>query len=664
MNIDDIRKQYPQYKDLSDQELAEGLHAKFYMDIPVGDFMKTVGVTPLGQPGNPTDAQKQVEGSSLKGAAEGAYNVAEKAVGDIAAGAYAFGVGSANKSGPAASQAFDDAQEVSSKLRFGPSAEQKTEGARQAVEGSVSSVVGAPVKAVNKGIDVVSKAGNLSPKADAKLRLAGDIGTNLAETAVLSKAGGKSSAPVVYAEATARDYVSRNTVLDWDSLSGDFKAKITDIAKDAKSLDKLNPKAVERQGLLHSLDKPVTTATKGQLTRDPLQSRSEQLIKATSAGDELRQMDIDSNKTLLDNLDILKKGTGSKAEGALQTGRSVQTNLRSQYAKDAKNVSNLYKEAEAAGETRAPVDVSPLREWSSNPIHNRNAPYVQQFITDMGAKERPHGEFQISVNDLEDLRKEAVANTKSSDGTTRYWAGQVIDKLDSMTKGIAGKKYQAAREARRNLGNEFERTDAVANLVQNKRMSNSRATALEATWNKTVKTGSLEDLQNVKTSLGKSKEGTQAWNDLRGQTIEYIKSKATGGASGLKNEAGDLNATWSGIKRAVDDIGQDKLKEMFGESTTKKINDVVEAAQILKTEAPTGVKGSPSIDKLMTLLDKIPIVGWTANVLKKASEIGKAGRVTRSAKESPVSPKNPSNLLKNISKAVPAIPALLQDQPP
>ena len=29
MNIQDIRKQYPQYNDLSDQELAVGLHSKF-----------------------------------------------------------------------------------------------------------------------------------------------------------------------------------------------------------------------------------------------------------------------------------------------------------------------------------------------------------------------------------------------------------------------------------------------------------------------------------------------------------------------------------------------------------------------------------------------------------------------------------------------------------
>lgn len=42
--IADIREQYPQYDDLSDQELAEGLHKKHYSDMPFEDFAERVGL--------------------------------------------------------------------------------------------------------------------------------------------------------------------------------------------------------------------------------------------------------------------------------------------------------------------------------------------------------------------------------------------------------------------------------------------------------------------------------------------------------------------------------------------------------------------------------------------------------------------------------------------
>lgn len=45
MNIAEIRKKYPQYNDLSDQQLADGLHAKYYSDIPKDQFYEKIGVS-------------------------------------------------------------------------------------------------------------------------------------------------------------------------------------------------------------------------------------------------------------------------------------------------------------------------------------------------------------------------------------------------------------------------------------------------------------------------------------------------------------------------------------------------------------------------------------------------------------------------------------------
>lgn len=43
-SIEDIRLKYPQYDDLSDQQLADGLHAKFYSDLPKEQFYSQIGL--------------------------------------------------------------------------------------------------------------------------------------------------------------------------------------------------------------------------------------------------------------------------------------------------------------------------------------------------------------------------------------------------------------------------------------------------------------------------------------------------------------------------------------------------------------------------------------------------------------------------------------------
>ena len=43
MNISEIRQQYPMYSDLSDQELLDGFHSKYYSDIPKDKFYSSVG---------------------------------------------------------------------------------------------------------------------------------------------------------------------------------------------------------------------------------------------------------------------------------------------------------------------------------------------------------------------------------------------------------------------------------------------------------------------------------------------------------------------------------------------------------------------------------------------------------------------------------------------
>lgn len=446
-------------------------------------------------------------------------------------------------------------------------------------------------------------------------------------------------------EARAQNYVERRTNLDWGTLPATLRAKLVEVAKSSGRLESLDATAVERQGTLSSLEVPINDATRGQLTRNPLQQRNEQLVKATDAGQELRDLDIAHNKKLLENLDVLRGKTGAKAVGDNQTGRSVQGALRASLNRANVNVTRLYKEAEAAGETQGPVNIDKLVEHLKNHEDPAQVSYALTRLKQLGAiKEETNGGITVSsnralkLNELEGIRRAAVAAGKDG-GTKGHYASELKSVIDDVTDGAGGEKYAAARAARKAVGDEFERQQAVAKLVENRHMSNDRAVALEDTWQKTVLGGSLEDLQKVRASLETSPGGKVAMADLRAATIDYIKNRATGGTHGLRNQAGDLNTTWDGLRRAVDEVGPDKMRELFGVQGAKSIDNIVESAQLLKTEAPTGVKGSPTIDKFLTLLDKVGLGGPASTVVgvgRKIKEIGQTTRDIRHAKTSPL----------------------------
>lgn len=67
--IAEVRKNYPQYNDISDRELADRLHARFYADLPKEDFYKRVGVA-TAEPDDPnpfTGLGQNIGGSLVSG---------------------------------------------------------------------------------------------------------------------------------------------------------------------------------------------------------------------------------------------------------------------------------------------------------------------------------------------------------------------------------------------------------------------------------------------------------------------------------------------------------------------------------------------------------------------------------------------------------------------
>ena len=76
MSIQDVRQKFPQYNDLSDEKLAQGIHKKYYPDMPFEDFSKKIGYSektqkdePIGFATNRADPRKRYGDPKLFGEA-------------------------------------------------------------------------------------------------------------------------------------------------------------------------------------------------------------------------------------------------------------------------------------------------------------------------------------------------------------------------------------------------------------------------------------------------------------------------------------------------------------------------------------------------------------------------------------------------------------------
>ena len=61
--IAEVRQQYPQYDDLSDAQLADALHSKFYRDMPKADFLAKIG---MGESDTGKDLRSELSAASTK----------------------------------------------------------------------------------------------------------------------------------------------------------------------------------------------------------------------------------------------------------------------------------------------------------------------------------------------------------------------------------------------------------------------------------------------------------------------------------------------------------------------------------------------------------------------------------------------------------------------
>ena len=583
----EFRAQNPEYNDMPDLALADALHSKYYADIPRGKFFEQLGVTSAQIPGAersttlpPTPVSMQ---DRVMGLVETPAIIAGQ-VGQMVATPLAkmFGEAYGGYGTPQGKEMGQKAAQVTSQQFYQPRTE--------------------------TGPDIVNALGKVLSALPPTL---GSTGATL--SAVTPAAVGQVRGMVAPIASSTQQRMAALLQPKNPQMTG-MGAASTDQAL-------IRQERALQQGI--PLTKGEQLQDFGLLKRESdLPKENPDLAKALTEFKQRQKQDI------LKRFEQLSDQTGAEyADPAAyrKIGSLVDTQVVKQF--DAKNtkVDEAYQAARDAGETKQVVDTTRLDQYFT--FVEPEAISVPQINSIKAAFEelKKVKNNQVTIDDLENLYKRA-GQLGEPGKPSGFFMKDIKKVINEVTEGAGGDLYRAARTQRKELANEFENTYRVAKLLGTKGGYTDRAVALDDVFSHVVLDGSLEEMRTVTKLLKKGgPEGQQAYAELQGQTIQYLKDQLT------KNASGELS--FAKLKSAIDTLDrEDKLTYMFGKKGRENLIDLRDTVQDALVKPQGAVNYSNTGSVVMRGLDQLAAIRFP--LAKTAADIAKTREISKQVQES------------------------------
>ena len=405
------------------------------------------------------------------------------------------------------------------------------------------------------------------------------------------------------------------------------------------------PEAVTRTQMAQQLRVPVELS-KGQAERDLGQQKFE--IETPKQFPELGKPLVEAqakrNDAILQNFDAFVDATGKETYGLRETGRVVDKALVNAANKAKQQINTAYTAAREAGETQQPLDYAPLKAYidQQTPTVKRKLAPILSAVDEEIARNDLSKTGQISINQLEDIYQFINKNYEPGTPAGTY-AKEMKDLINQITEGQGGKLYKEARALRTKYGREFENVGYVDKLLRTKPGTTDRAVGYEDVFDHAILNGTRDDVAAIGRTLKKAgPEGQQAWKELQGQTIQYIKDQVTKNVD--KDAFDNPVVSPAKFKAVVTTLDQDsKLDYLFGKKGAQEIRDLLDYTMIVNnplkgaTNYSNTASSSPNVifsalDKVnQTPLGRIPGIG---SVSKFIVEKGKESALKQKIEES------------------------------
>jgi hypothetical protein len=398
------------------------------------------------------------------------------------------------------------------------------------------------------------------------------------------------------------------------------------------------PEAVARVQMANQLRVPGTYS-KGQATKDLGQQKFE--IETPKNFPELGKPLIEAqakrNDTILQNFDAYVDATGKETYGLRETGRVVDKALVGAANKAKADINKAYTAAREAGETQQPVSYAPLKAYidEQTPTVKRKLAPIISAVEEEITKNDPKKAGQISINSLEDIYQ--FINKNYEPGTVGEGHAKTMKNLiNQMTEGQGGELYQEARKLRTKYGREFENVGYVDKLLRTKPGTTDRSVAFEDVFDHSILNGSLDDVRAIGMTLKKAgPEGQQAFKELQGQTIQYMKDKVSQSVD--VDSFGNPVVSPAKFKSVVTQLDQDgKLNYLFGKAGAEEIRNLLEYTINVNAPLKGAANYSNTSSAIIGALDKIGAIRipGVSNVAKFAAEKGKESALNKQIQES------------------------------
>lgn len=414
----------------------------------------------------------------------------------------------------------------------------------------------------------------------------------------------------------------------------------------AASLPQAKPKAmgglsvgaaevpIEQVRLQQARELPVPIQlTRGQANKDFEQQRFEQeTAKMDEIGDPLRQRRAEQNLQVQQNIDAFIDATGTELPDTnymLETGRLVDSAIRTRAAGDKVRIRQAYKDAEKAGEMSSPVNLSPLAQYLNENRAGRTSAPIMKTIADelevqgVGSGRLDDGTLQLgelSLGQAEKLRQTINKFAKDNDPNDLRIASEMKNIIDGVTESAGGDAYRRARTLRRQYANQYENISIIRDIIGKKRGSDDRKIATENIVNKAVFGGSVDDLKAVRKTLQtQGQEGMAAWKEIQAATLRQIRDEATKNMQ--RDQNGNPIVSAAGLNRIVSSLDKNgKMVNLFGAKGAEQVRLLNDVAKDILISQPGTVNSSNTSTAILAALEMGAYGGPFVSVLKFARD--------------------------------------------
>lgn len=396
------------------------------------------------------------------------------------------------------------------------------------------------------------------------------------------------------------------------------------------------PEETMRRQRADQLPVPIKL-TKGQATRSFEDQRFErETAKDSKVGEPIRQRFAEQNEAMDRNLYAFIDQTGAEAPDLRGAGLSVDAALTAKAQRMKSQYQAAYGAAEEAGELAQPIKTTELVKWvNENRSSAKLAPVISavedELIRLKGAALTKDGQLvagRIPLNDLEKTRKMVIRLSKA-DETNGHFGTEANRVIDAMTEGKGGDEYAKARGLFKRYADEFKSQGVVKKLMATKPGTTDRAVAFEDVFKHSILNSSYDEALGLRRTLQKEGElGHQAWREMQGQTVNYLRNTAFEGTA--RDVRGNPILSPAKLDKAIRELDKDgKLDMILTKKGAQQLRELNDLAKDVYTAPPGSVNTSNTSSVILQALDQVPVAGW----LTKAIDFTRGELKTRKVKK-------------------------------